>query len=84
MTLASARLNGRLSPGSRLAGVFKLSNLVLIACVAVALWIVLIPVIGWIMLLVWNCTRGTVGTNRFGRDPLGPHTAQSTSYQPAE
>ena len=34
-------------------------------------WIVLIPLIGWVLLLVWNCTRGTPGPNRYGPDPLG-------------
>jgi uncharacterized membrane protein YhaH (DUF805 family) len=35
-------------------------------------WILLIfvPIIGWIILLVWHCTRGTAGPNRFGEDPL--------------
>jgi len=35
-------------------------------------WILLglIPVIGWIILIVWFCMRGTVGPNRFGPDPL--------------
>ena len=35
-------------------------------------WMLLdfVPVIGWIVLLVWACTRGTVGPNRFGPDPL--------------
>jgi uncharacterized membrane protein YhaH (DUF805 family) len=28
--------------------------------------IVFIPVIGWILLLVWMCIRGTPGVNRFG------------------
>ena len=32
--------------------------------------IVLIPFIGMIVLLVWACTRGTAGPNRFGADPL--------------
>ncbi|MBS0559572.1 MAG: DUF805 domain-containing protein [Proteobacteria bacterium] len=32
----------------------------------------IIPVIGWIMLLIWACTQGTLGPNRFGPDPLGP------------
>jgi uncharacterized membrane protein YhaH (DUF805 family) len=32
----------------------------------------LIPIIGWIILLIWYCTRGTDGPNRFGPDPLGP------------
>jgi uncharacterized membrane protein YhaH (DUF805 family) len=31
----------------------------------------LIPLIGTIILIVWFCYRGTVGSNRFGRDPLG-------------
>ena len=31
--------------------------------------LVLIPVVGWIVLLVWFIGRGTVGSNRFGEDP---------------
>ena len=33
-------------------------------------FLVLVPIIGWIILLIWYCTRGTVGPNRFGPDPL--------------
>jgi uncharacterized membrane protein YhaH (DUF805 family) len=34
-------------------------------------WLLLIfTVIGIIVLLVWDCMRGTVGPNRFGPDPL--------------
>ena len=35
-------------------------------------WILLslIPLVGWIILLIWYCTRGTVGPNRFGPDRL--------------
>jgi uncharacterized membrane protein YhaH (DUF805 family) len=33
--------------------------------------LVLIPLIGAIILLVWFVTRGTTGPNRFGPDPLG-------------
>jgi uncharacterized membrane protein YhaH (DUF805 family) len=35
-------------------------------------WVLLwfIPIIGWIILLIWFCTRGTIGPNRFGPDPL--------------
>jgi uncharacterized membrane protein YhaH (DUF805 family) len=35
-------------------------------------WIFLsfIPLIGGIILLIWFCTRGTEGPNRFGPDPL--------------
>lgn len=28
-------------------------------------------IIGWIVLLIWFCTEGTDGSNRFGEDPLG-------------
>ena len=34
-------------------------------------WIVLVPIIGIILLIVWFCTKGTAGPNRFGTDPLG-------------
>ncbi|HKM88768.1 MAG TPA: DUF805 domain-containing protein [Xanthobacteraceae bacterium] len=30
----------------------------------------LVPLIGAIVLIVWFCTRGTPGPNRFGADPL--------------
>ena len=30
----------------------------------------LIPLIGAIVLIIWFCTRGTPGPNRFGPDPL--------------
>jgi len=33
-------------------------------------WIALVPLVGGILLLVWFCTRGTAGANRFGPDPL--------------
>jgi uncharacterized membrane protein YhaH (DUF805 family) len=38
--------------------------------------IALIPIIGWIILIIWYCTRGTAGPNRFGPDPLGGVAAQ--------
>ena len=31
----------------------------------------LIPLVGAIILLVWFCSRGTSGANRFGADPRG-------------
>jgi uncharacterized membrane protein YhaH (DUF805 family) len=34
-------------------------------------WICLIRFVGLILLLIWFCTRGTWGSNRFGLDPLG-------------
>lgn len=33
------------------------------------IFIGLIPLIGWIVLLVFYCTAGTNGSNRFGEDP---------------
>ncbi|MFL6796857.1 MAG: DUF805 domain-containing protein [Xanthobacteraceae bacterium] len=35
-------------------------------------WVLLwfIPIIGWIILIIWYCARGTLGPNRFGPDPL--------------
>ncbi|EUJ44463.1 DUF805 domain-containing protein [Listeria riparia] len=30
----------------------------------------LIPLVGWIIMLVFYCTAGDRGTNRFGEDPL--------------
>lgn len=35
-----------------------------------ALLIGCIPVVGGILMLVWSCSRGTPGVNRFGSDPL--------------
>ncbi|MBC7906618.1 MAG: DUF805 domain-containing protein [Rhodospirillaceae bacterium] len=31
----------------------------------------LIPLIGIIVLIIWFCTKGSAGTNRFGEYPLG-------------
>jgi len=30
----------------------------------------LIPLVGWIILIIWYCTEGTSGSNRFGPDRL--------------
>jgi uncharacterized membrane protein YhaH (DUF805 family) len=46
------------------------------------LLLALIPLIGEIILLIWFCTRGTVGPNRFGPDRLALLTAQ-VSPRPA-
>ena len=32
----------------------------------------LVPVLGWIVLIVFFCIRGESGPNRFGPDPLAP------------
>ena len=37
----------------------------------VLLWFVIL--IGWIVLIVWHCKKGTDGINRFGDDPLGSY-----------
>jgi uncharacterized membrane protein YhaH (DUF805 family) len=34
------------------------------------IFLVLIPLIGAIVLIVWYCTKGTEGSNRFGPDRL--------------
>lgn len=34
------------------------------------LLLLLIPVLGWIIIVIFNCQRGTEGENRFGPDPL--------------
>ena len=40
-------------------------------------WIVLVPLIGAILLLVWLCSRGTEGNNDYGADPLGGDLSQT-------
>lgn len=34
-------------------------------------WIALVPIVGFILLIVWAATQGTDGDNDFGTDPLG-------------
>lgn len=33
--------------------------------------LLLVPLVGFVVLLIWFCTKGTTGSNRFGDDPLG-------------
>lgn len=33
-------------------------------------WLILIPLIGWVILLYWAIKGGTEGANRFGPDPI--------------
>lgn len=33
-------------------------------------WLYYIPLVGFVLMLVWGCERGTIGFNRFGPDPL--------------
>ncbi len=42
-------------------------------------WILLVPLIGAILLLVWFCSRGTNGDNAYGPDPLGADLAPTFS-----
>lgn len=32
--------------------------------------LILIPLVGAVIILIWSCTKGTTGPNRFGPDPL--------------
>jgi uncharacterized membrane protein YhaH (DUF805 family) len=35
-------------------------------------WLLIaLTIIGCILLLIWDCMKGTTGSNRFGADPLG-------------
>lgn len=34
------------------------------------LLLIIIPVVGWIIIILFNCQRGTQGENRYGPDPL--------------
>jgi uncharacterized membrane protein YhaH (DUF805 family) len=33
-------------------------------------WFLFVPIVGFIVLLVWFCTKGTTGPNQYGDDPL--------------
>ncbi len=35
-------------------------------------WLLLgfVPVIGWVFIIIWACTKGSLGANRFGPDPM--------------
>ncbi|HLY54648.1 MAG TPA: DUF805 domain-containing protein [Stellaceae bacterium] len=37
------------------------------------IFISLVPLIGPILLIIWYCTKGSLGPNRFGNDPLGAY-----------
>jgi uncharacterized membrane protein YhaH (DUF805 family) len=39
------------------------------------LWFI-IPIVGFILRIIWFCSRGTVGDNRFGPDPLAQTTGE--------
>ena len=73
-------VEGMLGTGGLLAGLFALGMLLPNLAVTVrrlhdtdrsGWWILinLVPLIGWIVSLVFMCTAGTAGSNRFGADP---------------
>lgn len=33
--------------------------------------LVFVPIVGWIVLLIWFCKPGTIGRNPYGDDPIG-------------
>jgi uncharacterized membrane protein YhaH (DUF805 family) len=41
------------------------------------LLIAFVPLVGWVLIIVWQCTKGTAGANRFGPDPFGQHVAET-------
>ena len=36
-------------------------------------YLIIFTIVGMIPLLIWYCTKGTEGDNRFGKDPLQQH-----------
>lgn len=46
--------------------------------------LILLPIIGWLILLIWTCTAGTRGPNRYGPDPLGAPTVWAASASSAQ
>lgn len=43
----------------------------------------LIPIVGWIILIVWACRKGSDGDNRFGPDPLAAPASGAGVVPPA-
>lgn len=41
------------------------------------LLIAFVPLVGWIVLLVWYCQKSDPGDNRFGPAPLSPHALRA-------
>jgi len=40
-------------------------------------WVALIPFVGGIILLIWFCSQGTSGPNKYGDDPLAEGLAET-------
>ena len=49
-----------------------------------AWWFIWFTCIGAIFLIIWHCTKGTAGPNRFGPDPLGSGDALPEPPAPGE
>lgn len=47
--------------------------------------LILIPIVGWIVLIYWMCQPGTQGPNQFGSDPFGdgPADYDDSDYAPS-
>ena len=85
MAIAALILDGALfnSPGGAFYAIVTLANLIPSIAVSVRRlhdtdrsgwwWLIMfVPLIGIILLLIWYCSRGTQGANRFGEDTLSP------------
>lgn len=82
--IACALIDAAIAPGSQFGPLSTIAELALfLPGLAVSIrrlhdrdksgWLyllILIPLVGAIILLVWFCQRGTIGPNRFGPDPL--------------
>ncbi len=77
--------------GSPLTSIFWLVTLVPALAVAVrrlhdvgrsGWWLMLyfVPLVGWIVLLIWFCTKGPRGYNSYGADPL-PRESNDTRHR---
>ena len=85
VAIAALILDGALfnSPGGAFYAIVTLANLIPSIAVSVRRlhdtdrsgwwWLIMfVPLIGIILLLIWYCSRGTQGANRFGEDTLSP------------
>ncbi len=84
VSIVSGVIDWTIVPGAKVGPVGAITSLaLLLPGIAVSVrrlhdrdysgwWVLLafVPLVGWIILLVWFVMRGTVGDNRFGPDPL--------------
>lgn len=88
-SIATLIIDAVLFPGNEIGPINVLTNLVLfLPGIAVFVrrlhdvgrsgwfyFLMLVPIVGWIILFVWSVTKGDDTTNRFGADPLAPLAA---------